>query len=175
MNRHLLFTHILCAGIVLTGCQATKEQLGLTRHTPDEFTVIERAPLAIPSDLSQLPAPTPGVSRPQETSAIAQAKTAVLGEQSIASAAAAPTSGAEQSLLAKAGANNTPKNIRSTVNNEAATATEDKRAVVKRLLGLGNGEKSATVVDSEKEAARISKQKSSGQAVTGANTPTIEK
>ncbi|MEK7802649.1 MAG: DUF3035 domain-containing protein [Pseudomonadota bacterium] len=175
MSHHIFapisLTVIILAG--LTGCQATKEQLGLTRHIPDEFTVIERAPLAIPSDFSQLPTPTPGASRPQEISATTHAKSTVLGENSIKSTDI--TSGAEQNLLAKTGANAVPKNIRSTIDQEAETATEDKRSVVKRLIGLGSTEKSATVVDSEKEAARINKQKSAGQSITGANTPTVEK
>lgn len=67
------------AACLLTGCEDVKDQLGLSRRTPDEFAVMERAPLEVPQDLSQLPQPNPGALRPQETPATQMAKSAVLG------------------------------------------------------------------------------------------------
>lgn len=158
--------------LVLTGCDRTKEVLGLNRHVPDEFSVMQRAPLEIPSDLSTLPVPQPGMARPQDTTAVTQAQEVILGKPS--PAAADEVSSAESSLLDKAGATQVPSDIRNVVNREAADSTNANTPVVKKLLNLGSSEPGATVVDPVKEAERLKENKESGQPVTTGVTPTIE-
>ena len=62
----------------LAGCQNTKEMLGLTKRSPDEFQVVSRAPLSMPPDYSLRP-PTPGAPRPQEGTVQQQAENIVTG------------------------------------------------------------------------------------------------
>jgi len=51
----------------MTGCEGIKEQLGLNKKAPDEFTVITKAPLVMPPDFTLRP-PRPGAEPTQETS-----------------------------------------------------------------------------------------------------------
>ncbi|MFA7276225.1 MAG: DUF3035 domain-containing protein [Pseudobdellovibrionaceae bacterium] len=159
------------AACLLTGCEDVKDQLGLSRRTPDEFAVMERAPLEVPQDLSQLPQPNPGALRPQETPATQMAKSAVLGDGQVTALKASP---AENALLQKTGAEQSSSAIRAVVNREAQEETEDNRSTVKKLLDIGSEHKAATVVDPEAEAKRIQDAKKKGEKVTGEGTPTVE-
>lgn len=158
--------------LTLTGCESAKEKLGLTRHTPDEFMVMKRAPLELPQDLSSLPKPQPGMQRPQETPATALAKEAVIGKAKVTHAE--NQSPSEDILLQKTGANTAQENIRSIVNKEAAEDVEDKRPVVKKILSMGNEAPPATVVDPTAEAERLQKNKKTGQPATVGETPMVD-
>ncbi len=71
---------ILLIGVAggLTACQSSKEALGMTKVTPDEFRVVTKAPLVLPPDYSLRP-PAPGEPRPQELQPESAARTALLG------------------------------------------------------------------------------------------------
>ena len=61
---------ILTTVLTLQGCESTRETLGLTRHTPNEYAVQPSSvPLQMPPDYYSLPTPTPGATRPQEAQA----------------------------------------------------------------------------------------------------------
>ncbi len=98
-----------CATLALGGCgSSVKETLGLERSTPDEFSVVERAPLTVPPNFDLAP-PQDGVTPPATAQAASVTKQLVLGSQT--SSGPTSTSRAEQLLLQKAG---TPApNIRS--------------------------------------------------------------
>src|SRR3954463_12091150 len=64
----------------VAGCSSTKEMLGLTKRSPDEFQVVSRAPLSMPPDYSLRP-PTPGAARPQEGTTTQQAQQIVTGDR----------------------------------------------------------------------------------------------
>ncbi|MDY0029875.1 MAG: DUF3035 domain-containing protein [Pseudobdellovibrionaceae bacterium] len=172
MFRHIVLSSFFVGSLIsLTACETVKDELGLSRHTPDEFMVMKRAPLEVPQDLSHLPQPQPGVQRPQEMPALAQAKQAVIGQESVTIADQA--SGAEQHLLMKAGAQNSSENIRALVNKEAAEQTDTKTPVMKKLLNIGKDQPAATIVDPVKEAERIQNNRQSGTPITAGETPTI--
>ncbi len=164
------FTLVFVFG--LTGCENMKDKLGLSRHAPDEFAVMQRAPLVVPQDLSVLPPPNPGAPRPMETPATMQAKSAILGD-AISSDFSEASSNAESALLQQAGAGQAHSGIRATVNREAKEEVEDNRPVIKRLMG-DNDENPATVVDAASEAKRIQDAKRAGQPITTGKTPTIQ-
>lgn len=167
----VMIVSVLTIGLLVTGCDTVKEELGLTRHTPDEFAVMQRAPLEIPADLNTLPKPNLGAPRPQEIPAKQQAQQAILGE---VSTVADQESRSEKILLQKAGATAAQPDIRKQLELDAKVQSEDKRAVVKRLLNIGSDEKPASVVDAEAEAKRIQDAKKAGQSVTTGETPTVE-
>ena len=161
--------------LALTACEATKENLGLTRRAPDEFAVMTRAPLQMPppGETTALPPPQPGMERPQEVSPVQSAQTAILGQPAAASDGA--SSAAENSLLQKAGATEANPRIRSIVNKEAAEDTKDNRPVVKRILNIGKkSEDPATIVDAPAELQRLKTNRQSGQSVTQGETPTLD-
>ena len=161
----LLFTTVLAVG----ACARAKQELGLTRRTPDEFAVVKNAPLEIPSNLNQvtsLAPPQPGMQRPQELNPGQAAQAAILG--GTVPVAAAP-SNAENDLLQKAGAANAQTNIRTTVNREAYENADKNRPVVKRIMNWGNkdDEGAAVIVDAPAEAERL-------KANKPGETPSIE-
>jgi hypothetical protein len=168
---------ILCVGVcgLLTGCDTVKTQLGLERKTPDEFSVMQRAPLEIPENLATLPVPTPGAPRPQDTTAKQQAKKVILGDSapSITSPETS-LSEAEQNLLQQAGATESQPTIRRVVSQEAKDMSNDKRPVIDRLIGRGDEEPTASVVDAEAEAKRIKEARERGQPITTGETPTLD-
>lgn len=171
---HKLFiVSVMCSTFLLTGCDSVKSKLGLDRHSPDEFSVMQRAPLEIPSDLTKLPVPQPGLPRPQDVTAKQQAAQVVLGN-----AAGTPlsemVSSSEKALLSKTNATASSPDIRRQLAEEASQEKSDKRPVIKRLLSIGDGSPSAVVVDAEAEAKRIRDAKAAGKPVTTGETPVIE-
>lgn len=153
MIRFLLLSTCLFS---LTACITTKEELGLTRRTPDEFAVAPHAPLQMPPDFILHP-PTPGAPRPQETAPADQAATALWGTSGDA---ARGKSSAENIILQKTGANAADDGIRSQIEAESDELTRDRRPALYRMLGLGgSSSKEKDVIDPEAEAARIKEQK----------------
>lgn len=173
-SRWLLVLPLVATILPLTACSEVKDQLGLTRRTPDEFAVISRAPLQIPPELNgQLPVPQPGMQRPQEISPSDAAQAAILSER-------VPTtdaqSSAENILLQRAGATEANPNIRALVNKEAVESTKDQRPVVKRILSIVDSKDQgpATVLDAKGEHQRLKDNKQTGQPVTQGDTPTLD-
>jgi len=167
MKKFILIS--LLSATALTGCARAKEELGMTRRTPDEFAVVKRAPLEIPPDLNQvaaLPVPRPGMQRPQETSPEQSAQAAILGG---CPPVYNQASTSESALLQKAGATNAVTNIRNVVDREATENADKHRPVIKRIMNIGNkkDDGAAVIVDAPAEAARL-KEKKSGE------TPSIE-
>lgn len=167
--RSQFVVSLVAVGVLVSGCDTLKEQVGLTRHTPDEFAVMQRAPLEVPSDLNSLPAPRPGAPRPQEVAAKDAAQQVILG---------APQQGASQQstsesvLLQKAGAKDAAPQIREQLELDAKVQKEENRSVIKRILGTEDDEGPAHVVDAEAELKRIQDAKKAGQPVTAGETPT---
>ena len=162
----------------LAGCSSTKEMLGLTKRSPDEFQVVSRAPLSMPPDFSLRP-PTPGAPRPQEGTPRDQAKQAVLGVApdyippvGEGESETAQSSG-ESALLQSAGATGVDPNIRQLVDTETAEDEADSKTLADTLVFWREPEPYGTVVDPAAEQKRIQENQSLGQPVTEGETPTI--
>ena len=173
MNKIFLFS-LLGSMAILSGCEGSniKHQLGLDRKSPDEFAVMQRAPLEIPSDLTKLPKPQLGMPRPQDVTAKQQATAVILG--SSVSTVSETTTPAEDALLQKANANAASSDIRRKLAVESTEQKNDKRPVIKRLMGIGDGDPSSVVVDAKAEAKRIQDAKAAGKPITTGDTPVIE-
>lgn len=173
MKRKFLFS-ILGSAIILSGCNGSniKQQLGLDRKSPDEFSVMQRAPLEIPMDLTKLPAPQLGMPRPQDVTAKQKATQVILGNS--ASVPSVEASSAEEDLLQKANASVVNVDIRRQLAVESTDTNNDKRPVFKRLIGLGDDSSSSVVVDAKAEAKRIQDAKAAGKPITTGDTPVIE-
>ncbi len=175
MNKNTKY--LICAAALLTlplsGCSNVKESLGLEKESPDEFAVITRAPLEMPSNTA-LPPPRLGIPRPQEKATISQAKEAVFGEDN--QQAPSSTTSVENALLQKAGTHDLDPNIRSTINEETKELKYRNRPVAEKLLNIAIGDEgaSATVVDAKKELDRIKKNTEEGKNITYGKTPIIE-
>lgn len=159
--------------LVISGCSSVRDTVGLNKESPDEFSVMTRAPLEMPTG-NALPPPNLGAMRPQEKATIQQAQQAVLGQEVIQTSTSASNS--EDALLQAAGASHASSDIRKTVNQETATLKERKKPLGERLLSLSRGDDqaAATIVDAKKERERIEKNTAEGKNATEGKTPYIE-
>jgi hypothetical protein len=162
---------------MIAGCTSVKDEIGLSRVKPDEFAVVPKAPLAMPPDFTSLPKPKPGAPRPQQISASGEAR-AALGFAK-APAAATPVqstlpSAGELALIEAAGAANANANVKEEMITELREAKNSPSMTEQILFWQGNTEE-VWVVDAAAEARRIERAKKKGEAVTGHDTPIIEK
>ena len=119
---------VLLAGLGLAGCQSTREALGMTKVTPDEFRVVTKAPLVVPPDYALRP-PAPGEPRPQELQPESAARTALLGARS-----AEQRSDGEKMLAAKAGADKADPLIRYVVDDEFGSVAHKETSFADKVM-----------------------------------------
>lgn len=137
MKIYRLLLLVSCA-VLVTACSSAKKQLGLGRNSPDEFSVVERAPLTLPPDYTLRP-PRNGSEQRDYESAQAQAKRVVLGSNADTENIA--TSGsATDLLLQQAGAAKAQPNIRAAVDKETAVISTQSRSVAEKLLFFNKGD-----------------------------------
>ena len=162
------------AALLLSGCGGTtaRQVLGMDKRSPDAFAVSPQQPLEVPADLNTLPRPTPGVARPQGTTAQVKAEAALLTGG--VTPAAAQSAG-EAVFLQQAGAASASPDIRAIVNKEAA---KDARTQTKSPLGWmvfwKPKPEAGVVVDAAAEAERLKQNAASGQSPTTGGTPVRE-
>ncbi len=167
----------LAAGtLVLAGCGGWRQTFGLDHAPPDEFLVVQQAPLSMPPDFTLRP-PQPGAPRPQDVAAVNAAQSTVFGLKQAPGAErlkAAATPG-ESGLLAKAGVANAEPGIRTTLDAETRSLVAADRHWVDHLLFWQTQEQPYTVVNAEEEAKRLKENAAEGKPVTAGETPTIER
>ena len=183
------------AALTLSACgDSTKRALGLSRTSPDEFSVVPRAPLSQPPDFNLRP-PRPGAEDLTTLSTREQARQAVfrgddanknpgintLRGNAGPNAQAAPREGVsrsttgESAFLSRAGALETDPLIRSQIDRESDVLVEENENFVRGLLGLKQ-DSPAAVVDAPAEARRLREAQALGVPPSeGEKTPTIER
>ena len=115
-------------GVGLSGCTSTKEALGMTKVTPDEFRVVSKAPLVVPPEFSLRP-PAPGEPRPQELEPESQARQALLGQR-----AAEARSDGEKLLVTRAGGDKADPLIRYVVDDEFGAVAHKDPSFADRVM-----------------------------------------
>lgn len=166
--------------LALGACQGVRDQLGLTKQSPDEFKVVARAPLTLPPEFTLRP-PEPGIPRPQEGTPTQQARQAIFRleqpkaqplEQEIR---ADGRSRGELSLLKAAGADNIDPAIRRTIDSETQRLNAESDDFIDALVFWRKKEDPGLVVDAAEEAKRLRENAALGKPVTAGETPTIER
>jgi len=181
---------VLGAALALSACgDSTKRALGLGRTTPDEFTVVKRAPLSQPPDFSLRP-PRPGAERPGIASPREQARSAVFGGEQANAGKPAPrregpavtaapqgavkqVSPGEAALLAHAGADSAEPDIRTKVDREYSVLAEADLNFVQKLLNFDPD--IDRLVDADAESRRLRENQALGREPTEGDTPLIER
>lgn len=159
LNRVLVATALLAA-VGVSGCNSTRNALGMSKVTPDEFRVVAKAPLVVPPDYALRP-PAPGEPRPQELQPESAARTALLGARE----AQTRTDG-EKMLVAKAGADKADPLIRYVVDDETGDLAHKEKTFADKVMFWKSGETTAATqaaagdnvaapVDAESEEARV--------------------
>jgi hypothetical protein len=130
MKRLIIITML---PLVFVACSNVKKTLGMERSQPDEFAVVERAPLTMPPNFNLMP-PQPGAPRPQEAKTTATAQSLVLGTQTdkaVADTTAADTATSQNvdpKLAGQALDNSAESSLLSDANNAASKAVKTDTA-----------------------------------------------
>ena len=188
MRARLIVTAVglLALPALAGGCSnTTKEALGLTKRSPDEFQVVSNAPLSMPPDYNLRP-PAPGSPRPQEGTARDQAQQVVFGypgaggvpsklpEIGVGEASSAQSAG-EASLLQSVGMAGVDPNIRQVVDAETSEDEADSQQLVDSIVFWRKPEPYGTVVDPTEEQKRLQENAALGNAPTQGDVPIIER
>ncbi len=151
---------VLVMSLSLTACDSAKRALGYEKVQPDEFQVVQRAPLSMPPDFNLRP-PMPGIIRPQEGSTTDQAKSALLGSSRTGPGSFVARDSGDVALLKKAHTDSAAPNIRDLLDKETlAQANADKSFTDKLVFWSdkpqpGDNEQ----LDATKEAERLKAKK----------------
>jgi hypothetical protein len=175
-SRFLLLTALMSAPLLLAGCESLKKQVGVGRHSPDEFAVVKRAPLTLPPEYALRPPSADYI--PPASEATQQARSVLMGDASAAAAASGGT--AEQAFLTRTGAAQADPDIRAAINRDNGYIALQNRTVADRLIFWSESEDKpdrapTSVVDAAAEAERIQRNREEGKPVTDGNVPVIEK
>jgi hypothetical protein len=160
----------------LSGCDSTREVIGLVKQAPDEFAVVTSAPLSIPPQFGLRP-PKPGAPRPQETTPNDNAR-GILLPKSLrkgkfdAGSSRNLTTG-EVAFLRRADSLNVDPSIRQKINVDSGALVETNQSFLRKIMFWQKSDSLGKIVDSEKESKRIRQVTSQGDAVTKGETPVI--
>lgn len=166
--------------MALSGCTQFRTAVGLQKDVPNEFDVVNNAPLAIPPDFNLRP-PRPGAAPSQRVSTTAQARETIFragggtGQTQVGDAQMSP---GERTLITAAGAEKTPDNIRQVINQEAASEHPFDRSFVDRLIFWREAKNANKgVLDPVKEESRLQEQKGAEATVSTqfSSPPTVER
>ena len=184
------------------GCGSVKDELGLEKKAPDEFTVVRNAPLSLPPNYNLRP-PKPGESGVGQQEQREKARTLLTGRQNTLKAqqdksstqskagftfhagrsdnkigeikeySSAQDDQGEQALLSHLDATNADPNIRQKVDQEANILASDDRGFVEKLMFWRKKDTPGSIVDAEGEAKRLKENTASGKLPTDGETPVI--
>jgi Protein of unknown function (DUF3035) len=160
--RRAMWAKIACAALALafvTGCGDTRKVLGLDKQTPDEFKIINRAPLSLPPDYA-LRVPEPGAQQRGETSIPQRALSAMTGTPvnavsnsappNAASAADPPDPG-QTAFLKQIGADRIQPDIRATLERENSSLVAEDQNFLDSLMFWRKPEDRSPVVDAQRD------------------------
>jgi hypothetical protein len=175
-RNEIAYTGLLFAAVLaLAACSDVKQELGVGRNSPDEFMVVKRAPLTLPPEYTLRPPTDPSATQPAEEAA-AQAKTTLLGKEQSPVVAGA----GEVAMLNKLGTASANPDIRKVIDEENGYISLKSRPVAEKLIfwdgqGQTTDDLPASVVDPQKEAARLKQNQATGKPINDGAVPVIEK
>lgn len=172
MNRVLFLLPALALGLSACSGDELSRSFGITRDTPDEFTVTTRAPLSMPPDFALRP-PRPGAPRPQEQTAPNAAEAALVPQSALVGEQSGSPSPGQEALLAAAGPP-APADIKQKVEHDAAL-DQPSESLTERLEFWRKPPPPGVVIDPAKEAQRLRQNAALGQSEQTGDTPIIQR
>lgn len=140
---------VAVAAASAAGCASVRQAVGAEKVRPDEFRVVTRAPLVLPPDYGLRP-PQPGDPRPQERSASDEARNALFGQD-----IGVNTSVGERQLVANAGAETAPVDIRDTIDFEAAGIVHRTNEVADGVIEFQGSAAGQQSVEEQERVRRV--------------------
>ncbi len=172
---------VIAAAVLVAGCGGNvKQQLGIAKRAPDEFSVVTRAPLSMPPDYGLRP-PRPGERRPQEPTMRSQARGVLVphaaGDNlaSVAPGGATGMTTGESALLSRVETAQPAGDIRNQIDSETARLDADDRNLIERMMFWREQPPPGDIVDPRKEAQRLQENAALGKSTTDGDTPRIER
>jgi len=165
---------VMLAVLALSACSDVKRSLGYEKAPPDEFQVVQRAPLSMPPDFSLRP-PQPGATRPQEGTTREQALRVLTGQRVTTPITTAGRTQGDVTLLKRFGAESIQPDIRILVNKESQAIADAEKSFTDRLVFWRKPEQAGVVVDPVKESQRLRENQALGKSVSEGQTPRIER
>jgi hypothetical protein len=128
------FLTVLALCAALPACDDARRAVGYEKVAPDEFQIIQRAPLSVPPDFTLRP-PAPGLVRPQEGTTSDQAKSTLLGT----GGRQLPTvqvsrDNSDNALLKRAGVDQARRDIRELIDKESLAQANSDKGFTDKLL-----------------------------------------
>ena len=164
---------ILLTMALLTACslEDARDTLGIGKQSPDEYLVVERAPLSLPPNFDLRP-PTPGETRTQYEDLRRQAERILLGETENVDGA---RSEGEVALLKGAGGLDVDPRIRQKIDGDSGSLLVENRGLIEEIMFWKVGNGTELIIDPIAEAERLRKNASAGLPVTYGASPTIRR
>jgi hypothetical protein len=156
-----------CVAALLGGCTGTvQENLGIGKHSPDEFQVVRRAPLVLPPDYSLRP-PSPGSPPAATQDTASQAEQILTGQARMPADTSRSQSQGELALVAQAPVQAEPGIRQLLVAEDAELVSVD----ASRFLFILNFQRKAMqaqpyVLDPVAEARRLQSASAEGSVIT---------
>jgi hypothetical protein len=180
MKRTILLASAMAVVLVTaSGCSGFRQAMGGEKEPPDEYTVVENAPLTLPPDFGLRPPRSPD-TRPATPSTQQQAEQTVFSS-GVSPGGSGPDTGTsnlspgESALLSQAGAGNVSPGIRSQIEQDETSSAKTDQGLIHRLLYRGRTKPEDQTLDPVKESARIQADMTAGKPVTSGSAPAIQR
>lgn len=170
----LIVLAAVLAPVALSACTDVKRSLGYEKQPPDEFQVVQRAPLALPPDFTLRP-PQPGAVRPQEGTTREQARQVLVGGRSATPITTEGRSSGDIAMMKRVGADSIQPDIRSIVNKETQALADADKSFQDRIMFWRKAEPPGTAVDASKETQRLRENQALGKSVSEGETPQVQR
>jgi len=161
---------------ILAACSGVKDDLGLGKQAPDEFTIVTKAPLILPPDFTLRP-PEPGAPRPVGLKPTDMARSALVTSGSGAQYGndSSSASSGESSILKQAGAAGASSDIRAVIDRENTLLAEDEDSFINSIMFWKKDEPKGTIIDAKAESKRLQDNAAQGKDSSEGELITIKK
>lgn len=165
---------VLLAPVALSACSDVKRSLGYEKQPPDEFQVVQRAPLSMPPEFSLRP-PQPGAVRPQEGTTRDQARRILTGTRTATPISSEGRDSADMALMKRIGADSIQPDIRVLVDKESQALANADKSFQERIMFWRKPEQPGAAVDALKESQRLQQNQALGKSVSDGETPKVQR
>ena len=169
-----LFALAALLPVALSACSDVKRSLGYEKQPPDEFQVVQRAPLSMPPEFTLRP-PQPGATRPQEGTTRDQARQVLVGGRSVTPISTEGRTSGDLVLLKRIGADTIQPEIRVLVNKENQALADAEKSFQDRIVFWRKADPPGAAVDPVKETQRLRENQALGKSVSDGETPQIQR